>query len=121
MAEEWLACDEAVRIKTAELNALREKRRVLGERLVSEGGTHPLVRVVSRRLYTPLTFSFLEESLLEVISDKEMVDELMQHVRERRECTVVKEIRRNTQRTFRRQTPQNTTRKKILKKILKEN
>lgn len=116
MAEEWLACDEAVRIKTAELNALREKRRVLSERLVSEGGTHhPLVRVVTRRLYTPLTFSFLEDSLLEVVSDKEMVGELMQHVRERRECNVVKEIRRNTQRTFRRRTPQNTTRKKILK------
>lgn len=120
---EWLACDEAIRVKTAELNVLREKRRVLGERIIANGGD-PLVRVVSRRVYTPLTFAFLEEALLEVVSDERMVAELMEHVRDRREYKVVREIRRQTQRTRR---TTNISRRagrekiKILKDISKEN
>jgi hypothetical protein len=120
---EWLACDEAIRVKTAELNVLREKRRVLGERIIANGGD-PLVRVVSRRVYTPLTFAFLEEALLEVVSDEGMVAELMEHVRDRREYKVVREIRRQTQRT--RRAPNISRRAgrekiKILKDISKEN
>ena len=120
---EWLACDEAIRVKTAELNVLREKRRVLGERIIANGGD-PLVRIVSRRVYTPLTFAFLEEALLEVVSDERMVAELMEHVRDRREYKVVREIRRQTQRTRR---TSNISRRagrekiKILKDISKEN
>lgn len=120
---EWLACDDAIRVKTAELNVLREKRRVLGERIIANGGD-PLVRVVSRRVYTPLTFAFLEEALLEVVSDERMVAELMEHVRDRREYKVVREIRRQTQRT--RRAPNISRRAgrekiKILKDISKEN
>ena len=120
---EWLACDDAIRVKTAELNVLREKRRVLGERIIANGGD-PLVRVVSRRVYTPLTFAFLEEALLEVVSDEGMVAELMEHVRDRREYKVVREIRRQTQRT--RRAPNISRRAgrekiKILKDISKEN
>lgn len=120
---EWLACDDAIRVKTAELNVLREKRRVLGERIIANGGD-PLVRIVSRRVYTPLTFAFLEEALLEVVSDERMVAELMEHVRDRREYKVVREIRRQTQRTRR---TSNISRRagrekiKILKDISKEN
>ena len=120
---EWLACDDAIRVKTAELNLLREKRCVLGERIIANGGD-PLVQVVSRRVYTPLTFAFLEEVLLEVVSDEGMVAELMEHVRDRREYKVVREIRRQTQRTKR---ASNISRRagrnkiKILKDISKEN
>lgn len=128
---EWLACDEAIRAKTAELNVLREKRRVLGERLIANGGD-PLVRVISRRVYTPLTFSFLEDSLLEVVSDEGMVRELMEHVRDRREYKVVREVRRQTRQSRRASRSQpNISRRafksfsgdkiKILNEIPKEN
>lgn len=120
---EWLACDEAIRVKTAELNILRERRRILGERIIANGGD-PLVRVVSRRVYTPLTFTFLEETLLEVVSDEGMVTELMEHVRDRREYKVVREIRRQTQQTRRRSHVSRRAGRekiKIIKDISKEN
>lgn len=103
---EWLQCDKAVHEKMTELSALREKRRVLSEQLLASPSEldKSLARIVTRRVYAPLTYGLLDEVLTEVLSDSELVQELLDHVRSARASEVVNEIRRTRTTRSRRST-----------------
>jgi hypothetical protein len=53
------------------------------------------LRFYDKKEYQPITFGYVEENLGKIISDKKQVEYIMNHLRENREITVSKDIRRN--------------------------
>ena len=53
------------------------------------------LRFYEKKEYQPITFGYVEENLGKIISDKKQVEYIMNHLRENREITVSKDIRRN--------------------------
>jgi len=53
------------------------------------------LRFYEKKEYQPITFGYVEDSLGKIISDKKQVDFIMNYLRENREITVSKDIRRN--------------------------
>ena len=52
------------------------------------------LRMVEKKEYTPLTFSYIELCLDNIIDNKDQVQSIMQYIREQRETTISKELRR---------------------------
>jgi hypothetical protein len=52
------------------------------------------LKMVDKKEYTPLTFSYIEVCLDNIIENKEQVQSIMDYIREQRETTISKELRR---------------------------
>ena len=52
------------------------------------------LRMVEKKEYTPLTFSYIELCLDNIIDNKDQLQSIMQYIREQRETTISKELRR---------------------------
>jgi len=52
------------------------------------------LRMVDKKEYTPLTFTYIEQCLDNIIDNKEQVESIMDYIREQRETTISKELRR---------------------------
>jgi len=53
------------------------------------------LRFYEKKEYQPITFGYVEENLGKIISDKKQVEHIMNYLRENREISVCKDIRRN--------------------------
>lgn len=53
------------------------------------------LRFYEKKEYQPITFGYVEASLGKIISDKKQVEFMMNYLRENREISVCKDIRRN--------------------------
>jgi len=53
------------------------------------------LRFYEKKEYQPITFGYVEESLGKIISDKKQVEFIINYLRENREISVCKDIRRN--------------------------
>jgi hypothetical protein len=52
------------------------------------------LKMVQKKEYTPLTFSYIEVCLDNIIDNKEQVQSIMAYIREQRELTIATELRR---------------------------
>ncbi len=52
------------------------------------------LKILEKREYTPLSFTYIEETLDEIISDKEQVDYIVQYLKDHREVKTTYEIRK---------------------------
>lgn len=52
------------------------------------------LKMVEKKEYTPLTFSYIELCLDNIIDNKGQVESIMEYIREQRELTISKELRR---------------------------
>jgi hypothetical protein len=103
--KKWVSIDNHLQIIDAKKKELRlEKMRINKELvdyfekndtmqnrvMISDGD----IRVSERKEYSPLTFTFIEESLSKIIKNKEMVEKIIQHLKNDREIKIVNEIKR---------------------------
>lgn len=56
--------------------------------------TNGVIKFIEKREYSPLSFSYIEECLDELISDKDKVDYIIQYLKDHREVKTVCDIRR---------------------------
>jgi hypothetical protein len=52
------------------------------------------LKMIEKKEYTPLSFSYIELCLDNIIDNKEQVESIMEYIREQRELTISKELRR---------------------------
>ena len=57
--------------------------------------TDGVLKFYKRKEYKPLTYGFIEESLNEIIPNKEHVEFMLKHLKEKRETVIHDDIRRN--------------------------
>lgn len=102
--QKWSLIDARLKLINENTKKLRDMKSDLGKNITTymkennledkkiglQGGE---LRLVEKKEYTPLTFSYLESCLDNIIADKEQVDFIMNCVREQREVNTVKELR----------------------------
>jgi hypothetical protein len=102
--QKWSLIDARLKLINENTKKLRDMKSDLGKNITAymkennledkkiglQGGE---LRLVEKKEYTPLTFSYLESCLDNIIADKEQVDFIMNCVREQREVNTVKELR----------------------------
>lgn len=104
--QQWVAIDSQLKIIHEKTKTIRNKKNELLNNIneyvkhndlkdtcieISDGE----LRFYEKKEYSPLTYSYLEKCLGEIIPDKKHIDYIMQYLREHREIKTSQDIRRN--------------------------
>jgi hypothetical protein len=103
--QRWVKLDNQIKNVNEKVKRAREVKNKLLENIVGYVESNKLestkieisdgeLRFYEKREYQPITFTYIEESLGKLISDKKQVDCIMEYLRENREITVSTDIRR---------------------------
>ena len=103
--QRWVKLDNQIKAVNEKVKRAREVKNQLLENIVGYVESNKLeatkieisdgeLRFYEKREYQPITFTYIEESLGKLISDKKQVECIMEYLRENREITVSTDIRR---------------------------
>jgi hypothetical protein len=101
--QQWVILDNQYKLVQEKAKELREKKSSLLESITSTGGlsTNSVVNITDGRLKlvntnstTPLTFTYLETCLSEIIKNEEQVKKIVDYLKKRRETKTVTELKR---------------------------
>ncbi len=104
--QKWVMLDSQIKLINEKVKKARQSKHELLENIttyVAENGIEHTkieisdgeLRFYEKKEYQPITFGYVENSLGKIISDKKQVDFIMKYLRDAREVTVCKDIRRN--------------------------
>lgn len=104
--QKWVMFDNQIKLINEKVKTIRSsKNKVLEEinTYVTENNIENTkieisdgeLRFYEKKEYQPISFGYVEESLGKIISDKKQVDFIMNYLRENREVSVARDIRRN--------------------------
>ena len=104
--QKWVMLDSQIKLINEKVKKARETKHEVLEEIttyVTENNIENTkieisdgeLRFYEKKEYQPITFGYVEDSLGKIISDKKQVDFIMNYLRENREITVSKDIRRN--------------------------
>jgi hypothetical protein len=102
--QRWVLIDNQMKIVNEKTNKLRTMKHDLRNQICDYMKDNSLenkkivisngeLRLYEKRDYSPLTFTYLEKSLLQIIPDKNHVAYIIKHVKENREIEVSTDIR----------------------------
>jgi len=103
--QQWVTADNQLRVLNDKTKVLRELKHDLTGKLISyaeqNNSLHNIISISDGKLkfgkvktYSLLTFRYIEQSLSEIIHNKEQVIMIMNHLRENREIKVLSDIKR---------------------------
>ena len=102
----WVTIDSQQKIINEKTKKLRELKGQSSEFIcnyMNENNVQPKIlitdgelRIYEKKEYSPITFGYIEKCLAEIIPDKSQVDFIIEHLKEKREITISKEIRRTS-------------------------
>jgi vacuolar-type H+-ATPase subunit H len=101
--QQWVILDNQCKLLQEKTKELREKKSSLLESITSNGGlsTNSVVNITDGRLKlvntnttTPLTFTYVETCLSEIIKNEEQVKKIVDYLKKRRETKTVTELKR---------------------------
>lgn len=104
--QKWVMFDSQIKLINEKVKKARETKNQLLEEInayVSENNIENTkieisdgeLRFYEKKEYQPITFGYVQDSLGKIISDKKQVDFIMNFLKENREVSVSKDIRRN--------------------------
>ena len=92
--DQFLQIDNRIRELNEQLRNLREKRNLLESYIIKNNVKHAQCKVIETKHAEPITFRYLEKSLGEIIPDKQQLQKVIEHVKQRRQITITKEVKR---------------------------
>ena len=103
--KKWATLEKHLKLLNEKTREIRSQKNDLGdsicEYMEKMGTPHKpielsdgVIKITEKREYSPLTFSYIEECLDAIISDKSHVDLIMDYLHEHREITIVNELKR---------------------------
>jgi hypothetical protein len=104
--QQWVAIDTQLKMIHEKTKNIRTKKNELLKNINDYVQTHELqnsrieisdgeLRFYEKKEYSPLTYTYLEKCLGEIIPDKKQIEYIMQYLREHREIKTSPDIRRN--------------------------
>lgn len=102
----WVNLDNQLKIVNEKTKLMRERKTLLNSQICEYANqnniynkhieiTDGVLKFYKRKEYKPLTYGFIEESLHEIIPNKEHVEFILKHLKEKRETVIHDDIRRN--------------------------
>ena len=103
--QQWANIDEQLKQLNEKAKELREKKNKLEENITTYASTHNLCETTIRqtneklkfcntRVPEPLTFKYLDKTLAEIIKNETQLNAIMNHIKQKRNIKIVKEIKR---------------------------
>jgi len=103
--KQWAYLDTQIKVVNEKMKKIREKKSLLGENIciyMNENQqlnnkikiTDGELRVYEKKEYSPLTFGYIEKQLHKLIQDETKVEYILKYLKENREITISKDIRR---------------------------
>lgn len=104
--KQWVNLDSQLKIVNEKTKLMRERKTLLNSQICEYANqnniynkhieiTDGVLKFYKRKEYKPLTYGFVEESLHEIIPNKEHVEFILKHLKEKRETVIHDDIRRN--------------------------
>jgi hypothetical protein len=104
--KQWVNLDSQLKIVNEKTKLMRERKTLLNSQICEYANenniynkhieiTDGVLKFYKRKEYKPLTYGFVEESLHEIIPNKEHVEFILKHLKENRETVIHDDIRRN--------------------------
>ena len=102
--QDWVALDNEIKTLNNRLKLVREKKHQLEEEIfknelskdkdlsirISDG----LLKFTNTKITAPLTFKYVEQTLGEIIKNKEQMGTILSYLKSKRETKIVPEIKR---------------------------
>lgn len=101
--KKWVLIDSQLKIVNEKTRKLRDMKHASSEAICEYMSSQPTqhigitdgeLRIYDKKEYSPLTFSYIETKLAEIIPEKENVEYIIQYLKDKREITHTKDIRR---------------------------
>ena len=102
--KQWVTLDSQLKIINEKTKAIREMKRQLTEKICeykNNNNIHNVIklsdgelRFYEKREQTPLSFSYIEYCLEQILTDEEQIEFVMNYIRENREVSVTTDIKR---------------------------
>jgi hypothetical protein len=113
----WVILDKQLKIVNEKSKELRSKKSAIGDRICEfmedqniadkpikindqgqsrdqgQGRDQGQIQMVEKKDYSPLTFSYIEERLAEIIEDEDQVDFIINYLRDHREINVYSDLK----------------------------
>lgn len=107
----WVILDKQLKIVNEKSKELRTKKSSIGDRIcefmedqniadkpikINDQGhsrDQGQIQMVEKKDYSPLTFSYIEERLAEIIEDEDQVDFIINYLRDHREINVYNDLK----------------------------
>jgi hypothetical protein len=92
--EQFLQIDNKIKELNDQLRNLREKRSLLEAHIIKNNIQHTNCKIIETKHAEPVTFKYLERSLGEIIPDKQQLQKVIEHIKQRRQITISNEVKR---------------------------
>ena len=102
--KQWVQIDSQLKIVNEKVKIMRDKKRELTDKICDykdKNAIHSTIklsdgelRFYEKREQTPLSFSYIEHCLEQILQDQEQIDYVIDYIRDNREVTVVTDIKR---------------------------
>lgn len=103
--QQWVNIDDELKKINEKAKELRDKRNMLEKNItsfaLSNNIASPVIpinggrlRIANTRVPEPLTFKYLEKTLREIIKNENQVNQIIEHIKQKREIKNVTEIKR---------------------------
>lgn len=101
----WVLMDSQMKIINEKTKKIRESKHQLSESICEYmkeskllenkiGITDGELRIYEKKEYSPLSYTYIEKCLAEIIADKKQLDYIIQYLKQKREITTSLDIKR---------------------------
>ena len=101
--KKWVLCDQQLKIIKEKSDKIRDTKHVLGSAICTYMDENNLsqneieitdgkLKIYEKKEYSPLTFSYIEQSLAKIIPDKSHVQFIIQYLKENREIKTTTDL-----------------------------
>jgi hypothetical protein len=103
--QQWVLVDNKMKILNEQIKQLRDRKNSLEQGIINYASSHNLsnsaieisdgkLKFTNTKVTQPLTFTYVEKTLGEIIHDEVKVKQIIAHLKQKRESKIVPEIKR---------------------------
>lgn len=103
--QKWLLYEQQLKVVTEKAKQIRESKNTTTESIFQYMYAHGLsqnkikitdgeLKICEKKEYSPLTYTYVEECLAKIITEKESVEFIMDYLKQNREIKITHEIRK---------------------------
>jgi hypothetical protein len=100
--QKWMVLEQQIKTINEKLHSLRESRSEITQKICSQIETKKFgkielssgeLKMVDKRDYAPLTFTYIKECLDKIVSDPKQSEYIIQYLKDHREIKITPELR----------------------------
>lgn len=104
--QKWNYLDNELKNVNEKTKKMRELKNNLGNQICMYMENNPSIKKIglpnceikmySKKEYTPLSFTYIEKCLKEILQDDNQIEFVIQYLKDKRETTMVNDLRKNS-------------------------